>query len=185
MPRFVGKTPPRKIDPKEKKHRLARVEVLMLTGAPLSLIVQAIAEERRKDDKLPLSRALVETLAKEVRESWRARAEQERADAKVEQGERLRAHIAKASSRNSHGAVAQLERLYADLHGTLAPTRIEVDATLVQREALFALVGGMNEEEFDRVAESQAQLEADAAQARVLRGLGSNGSRNGAPSSGA
>jgi hypothetical protein len=161
----------------EKTRRFEFVENLMQTGAPLSMI-SALAKEPPPKG-LGVVRHVVELVVAEVRAAWREREEAQRSNAKLEQRERLRATLAKAVAAKSFNAAIGAERLLAELDATLAPRRVEVDATLVQREALVLVVAGLDEAELDRIAEEQARLEADAARGRQVVVKELNGHANG------
>jgi hypothetical protein len=117
----------------------------------------------------------------EVLKGWCEAFEQDRATFKIQQAERLRSHIAQAAAAQKWSQVASLERIYAEVVGTLAPLRVEVDDGRVMRDALASVIASLSEEELDRMAIEQAELEAAAAQARLLapapqkRNNGANG----------
>lgn len=101
-----------------------------------------------------------------VKHAW-AKADQDAAPRlKAMATRRILDHIAKARSKGAWAAVATLERTLADIQGTKAPIRVEVDVTEAQRVALAGALAAMP---IDRVLElAQLRRELRAEQERRL-----------------
>lgn len=63
--------------------------------------------------------------------------------------------------------IVRTERLLADITGTMAPKRIDLDVNHDVTDALAKVIASYDPRERERIEEEQRQLEADAARARA------------------
>ena len=134
-------------------------------------LLTGMTKEQVRDEvmlELGISKVSANNIIREVIAGWGEDYEADRATLKVQQLERLRAAISEARSAGKWSAVASLERLYADVAGTHAPVRVEVSEVDIYNEAIAMVAVAMTEEEIQQAVSEQLEIEALAAQARML-----------------
>jgi len=142
--------------------RKAVASALLANGAAHSSIRLELAKRFGMTNKA--TDRLVQTIFDEWRETDAARAEHQRSA----QIRRLQSHIVAAREAGKYAAVATLERLLADILGTLEPIRVEVSASVQVQQSVLHVLSSMNAEQIRQLANRQREILAlPAAQAVV------------------
>jgi hypothetical protein len=96
-----------------------------------------------------------------VRAEWVEQDNEHRAEAKSTAVRRILGHIRGAKADKAWGAVASLERLLAQIQGTMEP--IQLEATVTVRNAVFDYLNALSEDEMDSIVAHMDEVERKAA----------------------
>ena len=130
---------------------------LLAQGMPDEDIVQVAL-----DPKLELafrSQQAVRSAIAKCKDGWAAQDAEQQPRLKGAATRRILDHVGKAKAQNRWAAVATLEHLLADIQGTRAPIRVEVDVTEAQRAALAGALANMPTERVLALAAARRELE--------------------------
>jgi hypothetical protein len=122
--------------------------------------VQIIAECRKR---FGIGRTATLQLLAEVLKEWGRIEDERRPYHRTAQIRRLQSHIAAARAKNAWSAVANLERLLAQILGTLEPLEVRVKADVVVKESLELAVSSLSHDQIRELANRQRELEGDNA----------------------
>lgn len=103
-----------------------------------------------------LTANVVEATVREVCRDWDDDFEKNRSQLRARQLARLGYSIRRAMDANRWSACFSGERVYAEVAGTLAPTRVNVNANSTFRLGVAAAVSGMSDEEIEKLANEEA-----------------------------
>jgi hypothetical protein len=121
----------------------------------------AIIAECRK--RFGIGKTITLNLLAEVLKEWGRIEDERRPHHRIAQIRRLQSHIAAARSDKKWAAVANLERLLAQILGTLEPLEVRVKADVVVKESLELAVSSLTHDQIRELANRQRELEGDNA----------------------
>lgn len=152
----------RHVTPEQRRARLMAVEQMLTLGVTPQ---QMEATLKAQYDMGP---AKVASYVGQVRARWAAEGEQDRAQLKKAAIRRIQQHIRGAVAKGQFSAVAQLERLLADIQGTKEAVEVNLNVSTTVTEAVIGIVTGMTAEEQAALIEEQKRLLQRAENAPVV-----------------
>jgi hypothetical protein len=162
----------------ERQERSEAVERLLIAGVS-PLRIKALVYER-----FGMSDGAVHGVVERVRERWRREEADSRATYKATAMRRLYGHIAEARASKHWPAVAQLERLLAEMQGTREPVEVAMNITATLGESAARVVAQLTPEKMAALIAEQRQLRALAAGRQVIETTGVEVQRGQAPAKG-
>ena len=144
--------------PEEVKARVDLAARLLAAGTTRRQAAVTVARE------LGCTESAAHAACQTVLRTWADDLTADLPKAKAAQAERLFRDLVRMRSRQepNFASIARHETLLADLLGTRAPVRIEVDVGLEVRKSLLTVVSGLTAEEQDALVAEQLELESRA-----------------------
>jgi len=128
---------------------------MMLDGVADQVVIDVVS---RQFDK---AEATIKDDIKHIRRRWTEEDDEQRRTYKSSAMRRIQGHISEARKDRAWGAVSSLERLLAQIQGTLEPVQVNVE--FVARQALADYISNLSDEELDALELEQKELERKAA----------------------
>lgn len=141
----------------EIKKRTEYIEALMIQGVPLSRI------ESSAKTSFSMSRNQVATYMTRIREKWSEEEQKARPHYKAQAMRRILGHIAQAKGDKNWAAVAQFEKLLAEMQGTKEAVEVHLNVDVQTTEAVLHVISGLSPERRTALIEEQRRLRALAA----------------------
>jgi len=141
----------------ERRKRTEAIESLLVNGVGLARL------ERIGRETFGMNKAAVALYVKRIRERWAEESRAERPHNKAQQVRRIYGHIAEARRDKNWSAVAQFEKLLAQVLGTMEPVEINVNIDATVTEAALHVVANLTPERRTAMIEEQRALRALAA----------------------
>lgn len=135
--------------------RLLVVERMMLDGVADPIIQEVLS---RQFDK---SESTIKGDIHKVRNRWGQEDDEQRRTYKSSAMRRIQSHITNARRDKAWGAVSSLERLLAQIQGTLEPVQVNVE--FVARQAFADYITNLSDDELDALTLEQKEMERKAA----------------------
>lgn len=156
------------VTPEQRRARLMAVEQMLTLGSTPAQMEAALKAQ------FNMGPGAVASYVARVRARWAAEGEQDRAQLKKAAVKRLQQHIRGAVAKGQFSAVAQLERLLADIQGTKEAVEVNLNVSTTVTEAVIGIVTGMTAEEQAALIEEQRRLlqRAEGAPAVVIEAEG-------------
>ena len=140
----------------ERRKRTALIEGLLISGVPMTRIEDQARQLHQ------MTKSQVGAYIARIRETWAAEEAGNRAHNKAQQQRRLYGHISAAKADKNWPAVAQFEKLLADIQGTREPLEMTVTTTTLT-EVTMKVVSGLTPERRGQLLARHRQLLALAA----------------------
>jgi hypothetical protein len=140
------------------RKRTEFIENLLVAGISPSRIARAAREQ------LGMKSSSVNTYIDRIRERW---AEEERGSRpyyKQQAIRRIYGHISQARAEKNWSAIAQLEKLLADIQGTKEPITVQIDVDATVKEAALHVIANLTPERRQALIAEQRRLRELAAQ---------------------
>ena len=147
----------------QQRERSTAIEQLLISGVSRSRI-EGLMRERYE-----MSSGAVRGVIERVRRRWAEEERESRLHYKEMAMRRLYGHIAEARKAANWPAVAQLERLLAEMQGTREPMVVEVNASALLTESAAHVLSQMTPERRGALIAQQRELRALAASAAATR----------------
>jgi hypothetical protein len=138
-----------------KLNRTLVVERMMLDGVADQVVIDVVS---RQFDK---AEATIKDDIKHIRRRWTEEDDEQRRTYKSSAMRRIQSHISEARKDRAWGAVSSLERLLAQIQGTLEPVQVNVE--FVAKQALADYISNLSDEELEALALEQKEIERKAA----------------------
>lgn len=145
------------VSPEQRRERESEIERLMIAGVSQSRTENAMR------DRHGMSRHAVQSAMRRVRQRWVEEERENRPSYKNTAMRRLLGSIAEARGAKNFAAVAQLERLLAEMQGTREPIEMNVNVETTLPEAALQVAAQLTPERFDALVAEQRKLRALAA----------------------
>lgn len=166
---------------KSSRRRLSRADRSLAKKLVASLELQRAPRSEWRDtiarvsgdpklgriEPLRLTEAQVESVRAEVLDELLALDREALPLLKQKQVQRLHGHISKAEKAQSWNAVASLERLLAQVQGTLEPLQVNVHVDAQVRDAVAGVLGSMSAAQLDALLTTGELVPDDAAPAAL------------------
>ena len=131
------------------------IERMMLDGVADRVIIDFAARRFDKTENTIQSDIGV------IRRRWVSEDDEQRRTYKSGAMRRIQAHISEAKKDRAWGAVSSLERLLAQIQGTLEPVQVNVE--FVAKQALADYISNLSDEELEALTLEQKEIERKAA----------------------
>lgn len=141
----------------ERRTRLDFIEKLLIAGIAIARIESACR------DQFSMPKSAVSKCVEQVHARWADEERSNRLHYKTQAMRRLYGHVAEARKDKNWAAVAQLERLLADIQGTKEPLEVQLNVDATISEAVLHVVANLSPERRVALIEEQRRLRALAA----------------------
>lgn len=138
----------------ERRKRLDFIEKLLVAGVNTGRIESACREAFNP----PMPKTSVAKYIEQVRARWAEEERTNRVHYKAQAMRRLYGHVAEARKAANWAAVAQLERLLADIQGTKEPVEVQLNVDATVTEAVLHVVATLSPERRRAMIEEQRRL---------------------------
>lgn len=131
----------RYVGTEERQKRMEAIESMMIANLGSSTIY---AEMRKPP--FDMKKSAVDRYMSTIRDQWQDEEREKRPHNKQQAMRRITGHIIRAREKGNFAAVAQFERLLAEMQGTLVPTEHVIHVNGRESEAMTAVLAGLTEE---------------------------------------
>ena len=154
------------VSPEQRIEREAEVERLLVAGVGQRGI------ERTMHERHGMTVSMVRSAASRVRKRWADEERDNRPSYKAAAMRRLMGHIAAARGKDNYAAIAQLERLLAEMQGTREPEVVNLNVETSLPEAAMRVIAQLSPERFQALVLEQRKLRELAAAKSVVETTG-------------